>query len=522
MDGIVHRLGLALGGRPGHNLASRLAIPVSKDTLLRTVRRRAARPRDPLRAVGIDDWAWRKGCQYGTVICDLERRRIVALLPDRASGTSAAWLRDHPSIEFIARDRGVSYGDAASKGAPRAIQIADRWHLFENASASFLDVVRQNMHAIRKSSATDDIDPVLLSCAERKRWENFQHRKKTVDAVLRLLEQGIPLKQITRRLSLARQTVRRIARGGGLEVFRSRVSILEPYAETLDALWTGGCRNGAELWRRLRIQGFQGSLRVVVEWATRRRLDESSNPAGRVRKTPSARKIARLMTIERDQVPRDQASMMAKIAHDVQPLLGARDLVDRFHETPTKGRRPRSMDRRRNRQSTQLVCQGHHRGSRRRSSRDHPTMVERSDRRSNHKAQAGEASDVWACKNRSARGTRHRRRVNNCTKSESEPKSDPCTARWIKSLARRSASGPHTMTYSWALIHSLPVEVCAGNRAGSLAGFRLFPHKIHLFPQIDYLAFRQIELRCKSNSIEIKPGFEFSGRQQAADGVDVR
>jgi transposase len=285
-----------------------------------------------LRAVGIDDWAWRKGCQYGTIICDLERRRIVALLPDRASGTSAAWLRGHPGIEFIARDRGASYADAASTGAPQAIQIADRWHLFENASASFLDVVRQNMHAIRKSSATDSIDPELLSCAERKRWESFQHRKKTVDAVLQLVERGTPLKQITRRLSLARQTVRRIARGGGMEVFRSRVSILEPHAETLDALWTGGCRNGAELWRRLRTQGFQGSLRVVSEWATRRRLDESSNPVGRVRKTPSARKIARLMTIERDQVPKDHASIMAKIEHDLPPLLVARDLVDRFHE----------------------------------------------------------------------------------------------------------------------------------------------------------------------------------------------
>jgi transposase len=122
-------------------------------------------------------WAWRKGCQYGTVICDLERRRIVALLPDRTSGTSAAWLRDHPGIKFVARDRGASYGEAASKGAPQAIQIADRWQLVENASASFLDVVRQNMHAIRKSSATDDIDPALLSYAERKRWENFQHRE---------------------------------------------------------------------------------------------------------------------------------------------------------------------------------------------------------------------------------------------------------------------------------------------------------------------------------------------------------
>jgi hypothetical protein len=102
-----------------------------------------------------------------------------------------------------------------------------------------------------------------------------------------------------------------------MEVFRSRVSIPEPHAETLDALWTGGWRNGAELWRRLRIQGFQGSLRVVSEWATRRRLDESSNPVGRVRKTPSARKISRLMTIERDQVPKDHASIMAKIERDV-------------------------------------------------------------------------------------------------------------------------------------------------------------------------------------------------------------
>ena len=327
MDGIVHRLGLALDGRPGHNLANRLAIPVSKDTLPRTVRRRAARPRDPLRAVGIDDWAWRKGCQYGAVICDLERRRIVAFcriarvapVPPGCAITSAS---------IIARDRGATYGDAASKGAPQAIQVANRWHLFENASASFLDVVRQNMHAIRKSSATDEIDPASLSCAERKRWENFQHRKKTVDAVLRLLGQGTPLKQIARRLSLARRTVRRIARGGGLEAFRSRVSIIEPYAETLDALWTGGCRNGAELWRRLRKQGFQGSLWVVAEWATRRRLDGSSNPAGRVRKTPSARKIARVQcpTVVRG------------------PRLGRS--FPRNH-APAKGGRSRSMDRRR-------------------------------------------------------------------------------------------------------------------------------------------------------------------------------
>jgi transposase len=126
MEHIVHHLGLALGGRPGRCLAERLSLPVSKDTLLRVVRRHAALPDLALGAVGIDDFACRRGCRYGTVICDLERRRIVALLADRQGGNVGAWLRRHPSITFVARDRGANYGEAATKGAPQAIQVADR------------------------------------------------------------------------------------------------------------------------------------------------------------------------------------------------------------------------------------------------------------------------------------------------------------------------------------------------------------------------------------------------------------
>lgn len=111
-EGIVHHIGLALGGRPGQRTAARLVLPVSRDTLLKAVRRRAPPTDGAPRVIGIDDWAWRKGHRYATVVCDLEQRRIIDVFPDRETATVQAWLAARPSIEIIARDRGDGYGPA--------------------------------------------------------------------------------------------------------------------------------------------------------------------------------------------------------------------------------------------------------------------------------------------------------------------------------------------------------------------------------------------------------------------------
>jgi hypothetical protein len=113
--------------------------------LLRVVRRRTRPRTEPLIVAGIDDWAFRKNHRYGTIVCDLERRRIVTLLPDREIATVRAWLSDHPEIRVVSRDRGGGYGEAAAKALPDAVQVADRWHLMENASAAFLNAVRRSM-----------------------------------------------------------------------------------------------------------------------------------------------------------------------------------------------------------------------------------------------------------------------------------------------------------------------------------------------------------------------------------------
>jgi transposase len=215
--------------------------------------------------VGIDDWAFRRNRRYGTIVCDLERRRIVALLPDRETATVQAWLSKHPGINIVSRDRGGGYGEAAAKALPNAIQVADRWHLMENASAAFLDAVRRFMSKIRTAIGATTIDPKLLTCAEKLRYQGYLRRQDSHAAIAALVSDGVPLKEIVRRTGHSRNLVRQISRGGGTDMFRTRQSTLDGHLPFLDAQWSGGCRNGAELWRRLRGQGFKSRTEKEAE-----------------------------------------------------------------------------------------------------------------------------------------------------------------------------------------------------------------------------------------------------------------
>lgn len=337
MDLVANHLGLALGGRPAARMAQRLAIPLSADSFLRIIRRRAKIPDDPLRFVGIDDWAWRRGHRYGTVICDLERRRIVDLLPDREPATIEAWLTKHQRIEVIARDRSGGYSKAAAAGVPEAIQVADRWHLMANASAAFLEAVRRSMRRIRDAIGAAEINPALLTSAERRQFEGAKRREATNATILTLAKAGVPIKEVVRRTGYGRGAVRSVVRGGRTDMFRTRVSSLDPYRDKLEAEWQGGCRVGAELWRRLRVAGFTGSLRVVTEWTTRKRRDQAAAPSGRPRKLPSARVIAKMMTTDRDHLSADDARLIVTIEKAAPDLLAARDLIDHFHAMIRQG-----------------------------------------------------------------------------------------------------------------------------------------------------------------------------------------
>ncbi|CAM3263759.1 ISL3 family transposase ISMex26 [Methylobacterium mesophilicum] len=342
LDCIVRHLGLALGGRPAACFARRLMVPASRDTMLRTVRRRAVRPVERPSVIGIDDCAFRRGQRYGTLVCDLERRRVIALLPDRESSTVETWLAAHPEITIVARDRGGGYGEATARALPHALQVADRWHLMENASAAFLDAVRKSMAAIRIAVGAATVDPERLTCAERLQYDGYLRREATGEAILALSRQGMPIKKIARTTGHSRKLVRDVLRGLTGDVFRARQSSLDAHLPRLDAEWAAGCRNGAELWRRLRANGFTGSLRVVGEWATRRRRSERA-PEGAPSRVPSARILSRLTTTGRDSLTKAEAVLVATIEGEVPRLDEARALLSRF-QTMIRERRRSDLD----------------------------------------------------------------------------------------------------------------------------------------------------------------------------------
>ncbi len=302
---IQAHLGLEVGAESGARIAARHHMPTSPDTFLRLMRQ-APLPTAPTpRVLGVDDWAIRKGQTYGTILVDLERHQPIDLLPDRLANTLVQWLQDNPGVEVISRDRAEAFADGATRGAPEAIQVADRFHLLLNLRETLQRLFDRHQASLRAatadpvaappcdpppvepSSATVPIVPAADSATRemapdsrcRTRAEQHQDERRTrriarFEEVRHLHTQGLGVRAIARELHIGRRTVQQflVADQFPERAHRQKQpSILDPFVPYLTQQIAAGYDNGSQLWRDLHSQGYLGSRALVARWVVQHR-----------------------------------------------------------------------------------------------------------------------------------------------------------------------------------------------------------------------------------------------------------
>lgn len=305
---LLRVMGEAMGGEAGARLSEKLALKCSPTTVLRLVRQSPLPSSAHVRVVGVDEWAWRKGQRYGTIVVDLEQQRPIDLLADATAESFATWLQAHPSVEIVSRDRGTTYADGATRGAPQALQIADRWHLIQNLGEA-LEKVLVRHHADLKRAFTREeeeqlplpSDPVSLTRmravaqAEQARLARQERRRALFAQVQELSAQGWTGASIARMLGIHKKTAVKYAAAKHFPESRSdRGHKLAPYLSHLRTQWAAGEHNIALLYQTIRSQGYSGSETSVRQYVSS--LRKEIGPPRRLRRyyPPISKKRKRL------------------------------------------------------------------------------------------------------------------------------------------------------------------------------------------------------------------------------------
>ena len=368
---VLKQIGYALGGEAGFRLASQLGIASSPDTILRVMKLDvcpAVGP--PVRALGVDDWAWRKGQRYGTILVDLERHRPIDLLPDRESESLEKWLEAHPGVEIVSRDRAGAYAEGARKGAPCALQVADRFHILCNLTQALQRLLERLGAALRRSqlseaapsanapsagvpaepsattatATTPGSDPSKLNRHEQQSQQRRELRRARFEAVRAAHGRGLTQRAIGREFGLTRKTVRRFLQAKEFpeQAPRRRRTGLEPYREYLEKRWAEGCNNASLLWKELQKQGYSGQLSRVKEYLQPWRSPEP-NPTRRNRKLPGLRLVAFWLAKPTAERKEAEQKWVQVITRDQPEISNAQHLAQAFRDM-VKNRKVGDLD----------------------------------------------------------------------------------------------------------------------------------------------------------------------------------
>jgi transposase len=314
LRGLLTQIALALAGRAGVRLATAAGVAVGRDTLLRLIKALPEPAAGPVPVLGVDDFAFRKGRHYGTVLIDMASHRPIELFDGRDGADLAAWLRAHPEVAVICRDRSGGYGEGARQGAPGAMQVADRFHLWQNlgqAVEKTVNAYRANLGEPAPGPPAQTPPAVVQPAAEKK---IITRMREHYDAVTQLHAQGLSKAAIGRKLGLHQATVRKFVTARTADDLiaktEQRAHLVDPWTGHLHQRWHEGERNATALFREIKSMGYPGGELAVQRYLRQFRYHRSHAP--RPPKPPSVRQVTSwIMTHPDDLDPRDAAKLRA-------------------------------------------------------------------------------------------------------------------------------------------------------------------------------------------------------------------
>ncbi len=358
-------IALELGGRAGARLALELGIVAARDTFLRRIKAAPLPEVGGVRVLGVDDFAFKKGSTYGTILVDLELQKVVDLLPERSQESLVAWFKSHPGteVEVATRDRSNIYREGLAKGAPGAAHVADRWHLLRNLALTLENFLLQKQPQLRKAAAPEaaseeesddafDSGPIMpnrprnhdrkIEEAARKRHERLVEQWRNIR---RLYLAGADLRHICRRLGISARTVYRykdLEEPPPRPAYKRKASVLDPYVPYLVRRWNEGCHNGKRLYREIRERGYANSEEICARFTAQlRRAEARGKPVSSVPRarqgsvaglSPTAKNVAALFVRRDEKLDEEQEAYLGRLCEADEALADTRRLTQEFAE----------------------------------------------------------------------------------------------------------------------------------------------------------------------------------------------
>ena len=253
----LQSVGVTSNGADGATLSSSLAMPTTAKTLIRRVLALPLPKEDSVRIAGIDEWAWKKGSHYGTILVNLEQRRVADLLPERSVESSTAWFKKHSEVKIVSRDRGKIFREAASRGAPQAKQVVDRFHLQKNFAEALEKFFGHHKRVLKKAAqhlAGKTLPPPKTAATqqiEQERKRRYAERVRRHKKIWKLFRAGYKKEDIAQIVGVGSRSVYRALeheRPPARQRWHHAHHLADPYLSYLSRRWNEGCHKARELY----------------------------------------------------------------------------------------------------------------------------------------------------------------------------------------------------------------------------------------------------------------------------------